>query len=385
MYKWDGAGSTDSIGSYLQRSGVNRRDFVSLCGKLMVVAPAGLSLTSYLNAEEVAKAVGSARRPSVIWLHMQECTGCTETLLRTSEPGLADLIFNLISLDYHETVMAAAGHQAEKALHAAMDQNDGNFICVVEGSVPTKDGGIYLTIAGKKGIDLLNHVTSRSAAVVAMGSCASWGGVQSQGENPTGAVGVHKLVTNKPVINVPGCPPNPYVFLATALEFAVAGKVPALDDLGRPRFAYDRTIHNHCPRRAHFDAGRFAKQFGDDGHRQGWCLYKLGCKGPATHAACSTRHFNEVVDAWPIGIGHPCFGCTEQDLAFKVPIHDTIELTESVPPDFYPEVNPQRGYVSAIATGVVGAVAGGALVAGALGWNGLKKAKLDDASDETKE
>jgi hydrogenase small subunit len=364
---------------------VNRRDFVSLCGKLMVVAPAGLSLTSYLNAEEVAKAVGSARRPSVIWLHMQECTGCTETLLRTSEPGLADLIFNLISLDYHETVMAAAGHQAEKALHAAMDQNDGKFICVVEGSVPTKDGGIYLTIAGKKGIDLLNHVTSRSAAVVAMGSCASWGGVQSQGENPTGAVGVHKLVTNKPVINVPGCPPNPYVFLATALEFAVAGKVPALDDLGRPKFAYDRTIHNHCPRRAHFDAGRFAKQFGDDGHRQGWCLYKLGCKGPATHAACSTRHFNEVVDAWPIGIGHPCFGCTEQDLAFKVPIHETIELTESVPPDFYPEVNPQRGYVSAIATGVVGAVAGGALVAGALGWSGLKKAKLDDASDETKE
>jgi hydrogenase small subunit len=376
-----GKSRDETIAGHLERCGVNRRDFVSLCGKLMVVAPFGLSLTGSLRAEEIAEAVGAARRPSVIWLHMQECTGCTETLLRTSQPDLADLIFNVISLDYHETVMAAAGHQAEKALHAAMDQNDGKFICVVEGSIPTKDDGIYLTIAGKSGMKMLEEVTSRSAAVISMGSCASWGGMQSQGENPTGAVGVHELVKNKPVVNLPGCPPNPYVFLATALEYATTGRVPALDDLGRPMFAYDRTIHEHCPRRPHFDAGRFARQFGDEGHRQGWCLYALGCKGPATHAACSTRHFNEVVDAWPIGIGSPCFGCTEQNVGFRMSLAETVNIDRPMPPDFYPAMVTQKGSVSAIATGVGGVIVGAAAVAGVVASGYLKQ--KDDGADGT--
>lgn len=380
MQKWGTPSFDDTIGERLERSGVSRRDFVSFCGKLMLVAPVGLSLTSRLNAEEVATALAKAKRPSVIWLHMQECTGCTETLLRTSEPDLATLIFDIISLDYHETVMAAAGHQAEAALQDAMAANDGKFILVVEGSTPLKDDGIYLSVGGRKGVKLLEEVSSRAAAVVAIGSCSSWGGVQSQFENPTGAVGTHEVVKNKPVINVPGCPPNPYVFLATALEFATTGKVPKLDEIGRPMFAYDRTIHNHCPRRAHFDSGRFAKQFGDDGHRQGWCLYALGCKGPVTHAACSTRHFNEVVDAWPIGIGHPCFGCTEKEYAFNVPIHETVPIKDAVPPNFYPQINPQRGHVAATATGVVGAIAGAAVAASAFGWKRLKD--TDDSSDK---
>jgi hydrogenase small subunit len=366
--------SPDIIDQRLEFTGISRRDFVNFCGKLMVVAPFGLSLTNRLSAEEVAAAVAGSKRPSVIWLHGQECTGCTETLLRTSEPDLATLIFDLISLDYHETVMAAAGHQAEKAMHDAMDANDGQFILVCEGSVSTKDGGIYLQISDKKGIDMWKEVGSRAAAVIAIGSCASWGGVQSQGENPTGAVGVHEIIEGKPIVNIPGCPPNPYVFLATALEYAVAGTVPALDDKGRPLFAYDRTIHEHCPRRAHFDSGRFARSFGDDAHKQGWCLYALGCKGPVTHAPCSTRHFNEVVDAWPIGIGSPCFGCTEKEIGFKVPLFQTAEIQNAVPPNFYPGVDPARGTISAVGAGAAGAVIGGVATAAAIGWKALRKA-----------
>ena len=109
------------------------------------------------------------------------------------------------------------------------------------------------------------------------------------------------------------------------LQYATLGTLPKLDELGRPKFAYGRTIHEHCPRRAHFDAGRFAEKFGDEGHRQGYCLYKLGCKGPMTHANCSTLHFGEVVDCWPIGIGHPCVGCTEQAVAFRMPMHETVD------------------------------------------------------------
>ena len=169
-------------------------------------------------------------------------------------------------------------------------------------------------------------------------------------------------------MNIPGCPPNPYVFLATVLEFTKTGTVPAVDDKKRPKFAYDRTIHEHCPRRPHFDAGRFAEEFGSGGHSEGWCLYKLGCKGPVTHAPCSTRHFNEVVDAWPIGIGHPCFGCTEKEVAFTMPIHATAEIERPMPPDTYPPISYERVKVSSISTGVAGVVAGTALGAG-LAWS----------------
>jgi len=355
----------DSIAARLERAGVSRRNFITFCGKLMVVAPVGLAITNHLSPELVAAEVGKAKRPSVIWLQMQDCTGCTETLLRTSQPDLADLILNVISLDYHETVMAASGHDAELALHDAMTQNDGKYVVVVEGAIPTKDGGQYLYLAGKPGMKVLDEVTSRAAAVIAIGSCASWGGVPSSGENPTGATGVTSLVKNKPVVNIPGCPPNPYTLLATVLEYARTGKVPALDEHNRPKFAYDRYVHDHCPRRPHFDAGRFATQFGDDNHRSGYCLYKLGCKGPVTHAACSTRHFNEVVDAWPIGIGHPCVGCTEQGVVFTQAIHDTVDIKRAFPPDAYPPVWAEHKGISPVATGVAGVI-GGALIGGGI-------------------
>jgi len=365
-----------TIAQQLRRSGTSRRNFITLCGKLMVVAPFGLSITNYLSPEAVAGVVGRARRPSVIWLHMQDCTGCTETLLRTSEPDLATLIFDVISLDYHETVMAASGYDAELALKDAMEQNDGKYILVVEGSIPTKDNGAYLKIAGRNGIDMLKDVANHSAAVISMGSCSAWGGIPSSNINPTGATGVDSIVKNKPVVNLPGCPPNPYVLLATILEYASTGKVPKLDALGRPKFAFDRTIHDHCPRRAHFDAGRFAAQFGDAGHRSGFCLYKLGCKGPVTHAPCSTRHFNEVVDCWPIGIGAPCVGCTEKDIAFTVPIFTTANIDRPVPPDFYPPVFAEHKGVSPIATGVAGLV-GGALIGAGM----IASRKLGNGND----
>lgn len=356
----------DSIGAHLRRSGVNRRDFMTFCGKLMVAAPFGLGITNFLSVDAVAAEVASARRPSVIWLHMQECTGCTETLLRPATPDLATILFDLISLDYHETVMAPSGHDAEAALHDAMKANDGKFVLVVEGSVPTAQDGIYLTVAGQKGIDRIQAVASRAAAVIAIGSCASWGGVQSSGINPTGAVGVDEIIKNKPIVNIPGCPPNPYVTLAVVLQYARTGTLPELDDLKRPKFAYDRVIHDHCPRRPHFDAGRFAAQFGDAGHRQGWCLYKLGCKGPVTHAPCSTRHFNDVVDAWPIGIGAPCFGCTEKTVGYTIALAETAPIARPFGPDTYPSIYTEREGVSPVATGVAGVIAGAAAGAGYL-------------------
>jgi hydrogenase small subunit len=153
------------------------------------------------------------------------------------------------------------------------------------------------------------------------------------------------------------------------LQFVTLGTLPALDEKGRPRWAYGRPIHEDCPRRAHFDAGRFAEKFGDEGHRQGYCLYKLGCKGPATYANCSLLRYGET-DAWPIGIGHPCAGCTEQKIAFRIPIHTTIDIERPTPPDTYPPIHAQQGHVSAVAAGVAGLVGGAVLGAG---WMASKK------------
>lgn len=215
-------------------------------------------------------------------------------MLRPSHPSLEHLILDLISLDYHETLNVGAGHQAEAALEHSVEENAGKFILVVEGSAPLKDGGIYCKIGGRPFVDIVKQTAAKAAAVVAIGSCAAWGGVQSSAPNPTGATGIPEVLKGTTVVTIPGCPPNAYNFLSTVLHFLTFGKLPALDEKGRPKFAYGRLIHENCERRPLFDAGRFADQFGDEGHRQGYCLYKLGCKWPMTHANCPSILFSDV-------------------------------------------------------------------------------------------
>lgn len=377
-----------TIGQQLRRAGIPRRDFLKFCTELMIAAPVGLALTNKSWAGEVAEELAGLRRPSVVWLHFQDCTGCTETLLRTSRPGVDELIFNIISLDYHETLMPGSGKQAEQALHAAIDGNSGKYFLVVEGSVPTKEQGVYMKLAGKPATEMLEQIGSKAKAVIAMGSCASWGGVPSAGDNPTGAVGVSDLLRGVPTVNLPGCPPNPYNLIGTVLEIIRTGAPPELDPDLRPKFAYDRVIHVQCPRRAHFDSGRFAQQFGDDGHRHGWCLYKLGCKGPDTHAGCSVRMFNETPDVWPIGIGAPCVGCTEKGIAFNIPIFQQASVHNITPPDTYPPVNLSQGRPANLATGAAGLIVGagiGAAWAAAQRFKSSQEAAAERSQELPKE
>ncbi len=286
---------------------LDRRGFIKGC--TAVAAALGVSDAMIPRMVEAA---ASAQRPPVIWLHFQECTGCTESLLRSSHPDIGRLILEIISLDYHETVMAGSGYQAEKSLHDTLEKYAGQFLCVVEGAIPTKDNGIYCQIAGRTAMDILAEVAPKAAAVIAIGSCSSFGGIQAAAPNPTGAVGVRDLVSGTPVINIPGCPPNPVSFMGTVLHYLTFKRLPPTDNLGRPLFAYGRRNHDQCERRAHFDEGRFAEQFGDHGHRNGYCLYKVGCKGPSTFANCPTARFNDV-GVWPVSVGHGCIGCTEPE------------------------------------------------------------------------
>jgi hydrogenase small subunit len=340
--------------------GVSRRDFLRYCGVMAV----GMGLPIGAGAEIAEAVTNAVKRPPVIWLSAQECTGCSESLLRATHPTLEHLILDLISLDYHETLSTPSGHQAEDARARSIKENKGKFILVVDGSIPVKDKGVYCMIGGKPVLDILKETAKDAAAIISIGSCASWGGVPSAGGNPTGATPVHEIIKDKPIVNIPGCPPNPYNFLSTVLYFVTFKKLPELDNLNRPKFAYGRLIHENCERRPHFDAGRFATEFGDDNHRKGYCLYKLGCKGPETYANCPTIQFGDTGGGtWPVGIGHPCFGCVEGGVGFNVPLFTKASLHMVTPPDTYPHTVEQQGPGIPLTGIAVAAAAAGAAFA----------------------
>jgi len=301
----NGRGPAHTLGEMLAERGVSRRSFLkfaSYTASIMALPPTA--------ATAIAQGLAAARRQSVIWLSFQECTGCTESITRAATPSIEDLIFDFISLDYHHTLMNASGHLAEEAREAAMRENAGEYIVVVDGSVPLKDEGIYSTIAGISNLQMLEETVKDAFAVIAVGSCAAFGGIPGANPNPTGAVPISDIITDKPVINIPGCPPIPEAMTGTVAYLLSFGAIPELDHLGRPNAFFGEAIHDRCYRRPFYERGLFAKSFDDEGARQGWCLYELGCKGPVTYNACATLKWNGGV-SFPIQSGHGCLGCSE--------------------------------------------------------------------------
>jgi len=297
----------ETLGSVLKRRGFSRRSLL----KFAIAMTSSLALPPSI-APLMAANLARAKRRSVIWLSFQECTGCLETLLRSSSPTIDSLIFDFISLDYQESLMAAAGTAAVRTLREAVAANKGEYLLAIDGSIPTKDGGVYSLTGGRSNFDMLMEFAADAKAVLAIGTCAAYGGIPKAHPNPTGAVGVEDLVTNKPIVNIPGCPPVPEVLSGVLVHFVSFGKLPELDDRKRPLAYFGTTIHDQCYRRPFYDQGKFAKSFDDEGARQGWCLFELGCKGPVTHNACASLKWNSGT-SFPIESGHGCIGCSEPD------------------------------------------------------------------------
>ncbi len=349
----------------METNGISRREFIKFCTAIA----ATLSMP-YSFASEIAKSISSSKRPTVIWLHFQECTGCTESLLRATHPTVENLVLEMISLDYSETLSTAAGYQVEEVLHNSVDENKGKFILVVEGSIPLAQDGIFCKIGNRTAVEIIQDIGPKAAATVAIGSCASWGGVQASFPNPTEATGIEEIYKmfniNNTVINLPGCPASPYNILSVILYYLTLNKLPELDKQSRPKFAYSTLIHELCERRPHFDAGRFAEQYGDYGHREGWCLYKIGCKGPETYANCPSILYGDV-GTWPVNTGHPCFGCAEHGVGFSKPMHEQASIFSATPPVAFPEIEENKGFgITPGAAAVAGTLAGLAIGAGAM-------------------
>jgi hydrogenase small subunit len=302
--KTDGS-SEDTIYEALKKKGVSRRDFLKFC--TLMTATLALPVTF---ASQIAEALEQKKKPYLVWLEFQDCAGDTEALLRATNPTVARILLDIFDVEYQETIMAAAGFQAEKALQDVVRDQKGKYIAVVEGSIPMKDGGVYCCIGGKAASDTVKEVCTNAMATIAVGTCATYGGLPAAKPNPTGAVSVKKAVPGIPVLNLPGCPANVENITATIVNLLTFGSLPPVDSLGRPLFAYGKRIHDNCERRASFDAGQFVRQWSDEGHRKGWCLYEMGCKGPESFQNCPVVKYNEGT-SWCVQAGHGCIGCSE--------------------------------------------------------------------------
>jgi hydrogenase small subunit len=301
----------------MKNKGYSRRDFIRFCS----FATSMLGLEG-VSVKAVASAFKSNPRPPVIWLHFQECTCCSESFIRSSHPIVADILLDTLSLDYTETLQASAGHQAEKCLHDTMENYHGKYILLVEGSVPMKDDGIYCMIGGRSSHDILQECAEGAAAIIAWGSCASNGCIQAANPNPTNATPIKKII-HQPVINVPGCPPIADVMTAVVTHLLIFGRNPELDSQGRPKEFYSRRVHDTCYRRPYYDAGLFVESWDDENARKGYCLYKMGCRGPTTYNACAVTKWNGGV-SFPIQSGHGCIGCSETGFWDNGPFYNRL-------------------------------------------------------------
>ncbi len=296
---------------------IHRRGFLKLCGMLA----ATLALPARY-ADDIARGLAASIRLPVIWLEFQDCTGDSESFLRAgqhpdliqsgvTDPGITDILLDVISLDYHETLMVPAGANSEKSLQDTMQAHAHQYVCIVEGSIPTADNGVYCTIRGKTALSIVQEVTSLAKATIAVGSCAWDGGLAAAAPNFTGAVGVKDAVPGlNNLINLPGCPSNVVNLTATLVYLLTFNTFPETDRYGRPLFAYGDEIHEECERHDFYEEDQFVLAWGDEGHKRGWCLYKMGCKGPRAHSNCSKVRWNGNT-SWPIRAGHGCVGCTE--------------------------------------------------------------------------
>jgi hydrogenase small subunit len=307
------------LGDEIAKKGVSRRQFLKVCG---ILAAAMALPASY--GEVIAQAIQASPRLPVIWLEFQDCTADTESFLRAShradplqsgitDPTTVELLLDFLSVDYHETLMVPAGFAADKSLNDAMTNYAGQYVLVVEGAIPTANNGIYCTIRGKTALSILQEVSSKALATIALGTCATSGGLPSAAPNLTGAKGVSGAVPGAPnLINIPGCPANVVNLVACLVYYLTYHNWPSLDSNKRPSFAFGNTIHEDCPRQDFYESGQFVRAWGDAGHRQGWCLYMMGCKGPITRSNCDRVKWNSSTN-WPIGAGHGCLGCANDN------------------------------------------------------------------------
>jgi hydrogenase small subunit len=298
--------------------GFTRRDFLRWALATTAVNEFTLSFMP-----RVAAALEQAvKEYPLIWMQASACSGCSVSVINTIHPSIKNVILDQILpghqlfLNYHSTLMAATGRASTDAAIETAGKHKGRFIYILEGAIPTKEAGIYGTLGEERDrqvpmLEWVHRLAPDALAVLAVGTCAAYGGVPAAQPNPSGAKGVAAVLKDAgiatPVVNIPGCPCHPEWFIGTVARVLLYGlpKPNEVDEFGRLKVYFGRTVHTRCINRDYMDEGIFATKFGEPG-----CLLEIGCKGPFTYADCPVRQWNSGVN-FCINANAPCMGCTE--------------------------------------------------------------------------
>lgn len=288
---------------------MQKNDFVNLCRRFSSAEEYELS-KKVLDVVEQHRLEFKMGKLPVIWVETNDSGDNNISFLNTTYPYAGRVFGELIDLLYSNTFMGAQGKRALAILEEASRRYEGRFVLVVEGAIPLKDNGFYTIIARTEeqnitALEAVKWLGPLAHHVVALGTCASFGGASAARPNLTGSVGVKEVLT-RTVINVSGCPINPDWFVGTLAHLLLYGE-PELDKLGRPTLFYGFTVHRHCQRRSYFDRDDFAEKLGDIE-----CMFSLGCVGPKTGSDCPYRQWINGV-SWPVRANTPCIGCTNED------------------------------------------------------------------------
>ena len=281
---------------------IDRRDFLKFGA--VTAAAIGLSQLDVIRGVSDAMAATTSNKPPVIWLEGQDCAGCTTSFASALNPPFSSIVLDTLSIRYHETIMAASGYLSEQVLHDTVKR--GGYVLLVEGSIP-KASGKFCMIAGRPFEEILIECAKNAVAIIAVGACATYGGIPAAG--PTRAVGVGDIIKNKPIINISTCPVHPDHLVGTVVYYLITKKIPPLDKYGRPKMYFGELIHDTCRRRAYFEEGMLLEDWNDP-NQKNWCLIDKGCKGPNTYADCSVRRWNDGLN-FCIDCGAGCRGCSE--------------------------------------------------------------------------
>jgi hydrogenase small subunit len=298
--------------------GFSRREFL----RWALTATAVTEFSQSFLPKLAAALEQAVKEYPLIWMQTSACSGCSVSVINTIHPSIKNVVLDQILpghqlfLNYHSTLMAAAGKLSTDTALTTARNNKGKYIYIVEGAIPTANNGAGGTLGLENGkpvtmLEWVRRLAPDAMAVLAVGTCAAYGGIAASVPNPTGAKGVGEVLKSlnvgTPVVNIPGCPCHPDWFIGTVARVLLYGlpQPKELDEHGRLKIYFGKSVHSRCINRDYMDEGGFAARFGEVG-----CLLEIGCKGPFTYGDCPVRLWNSGVN-WCINANAPCIGCTE--------------------------------------------------------------------------
>ncbi len=276
--------------------------------------------------DSFSKDLAPGPKPPLIWFEANACSGDSISTMNAVDPELGQILCSMVEVRFWNALMPNQGEKAQEGFFSTAEAGD--FILIVEGAIATAGNGRF-TIPFKAGTylftseELLLYLAPKAKYIIAVGTCAAFGGPSAARPNLSGSKGVWEILQNRPVINVSGCPINPDWLTGTLYQLLLFG-LPEVDRYQRPTLFYGQTIHSICQRRSYFDQGSFAVELGDPE-----CMFTLGCMGPVTGSDCPYRLWNDHLN-WPVKASTPCIGCTksgfpDKSTPFYTPLPDKLE------------------------------------------------------------